>query len=140
MHFLVDAIISFFFTAEKKSPSHFLYPFFYGWTAGLVPQLSYMNSVVINSMQVSLCTLTLCVFFGYIHRNSTGESHSKSTFVFLKYLHTNFHYGWNCLNQLYKIAHLSIFSPTFGNVLLMTAFLIGVRYKYGVILIGIPEE
>lgn len=76
-------------------------------------------------------------FFGYIQGNSTGESHSKSTFIFLKYLCTNLHYGWNGLNQSYENAHLSIFSPTFGSVLLMTAFLIGVRCKSDAILIGI---
>lgn len=76
-------------------------------------------------------------YFGYIHRSSAGESHSKSTFLFLKYLSTNFHYSCNGLNQLHKNVHLSIFSPTFGSVLLMTAFLIGVRCKFDAILIGI---
>lgn len=93
--------------------------------------LAMLNSAVINKMHVDLD------FFGYIRRNSTGESHSKSTFIFLKYLCTNFHYSWNDLNQLYKNVHLSIFSPTFGSVLLVTAFLIGVRCKFDAILINI---
>lgn len=116
----------------KKNPHIFFTHSSMGGQLALFYNLAIVNSAVINKMHVDL------EFFGYIHRNSTGESHSKSTFTFLKYLCTNFHYSWNGLNQLYKNVHLSIFSPTFGSVLLVTAFLIEVRCKFDAILIGIP--